>query len=165
MRMRFGRSADLYNSNSLAWVCVLAPGGVDDQAWAVRLAKKRVGTDPRGAGWTDAHLNTLGAALYRAGRFDDAVARLKDAIKAGRGEGLPQDWLFLAMAYARKGRDKQARKCLQRAIRNIERSGRGKAPGGLPPWTTRAENQILRLEAEAVVNGTSRKGAPATGRG
>jgi WD40 repeat protein/tetratricopeptide (TPR) repeat protein len=152
LRKRFGRSADLYNANALAWVCVLAPGGVDDPAWAVRLAQKRVGTDRRGAGWTDAHLNTLGAALYRAGRFAEAVARLKDAIQAGRGKELSQDWLLLAMAYARLGNAKQARQCLKRAARDIKRGGRGNAPGGLPGWTTRVECRILRLEAERVVH-------------
>jgi WD40 repeat protein/tetratricopeptide (TPR) repeat protein len=163
LRQRFGRSGDVYNANSLAWICVLAPGGVDDPAWAVGLARQRVGTDPRGAGWTDAHLNTLGAAHYRAGQFDEAVARLKDAIAAGRGEGLPQDWLLLAMAHARGGHDKQARTCLERVVRKLDRIDRVTAPGSLPAWTTRVECRILRLEAERVVNGMGPSG-PGEGR-
>jgi WD40 repeat protein/tetratricopeptide (TPR) repeat protein len=159
LRKRFGRSGDIYNANSLAWICVLAPGGVDDPAWAVELARSRVGADRRGAGWTDAHLNTLGTALYRAGRFDEAVARLKDAIEAGRERALPQDWLVLAMAHARAGRDAEARKCLARAVRDIERSGGGKAVGGLSQWTTRLEIRVLRAEAERVVNGTGPSGS------
>jgi tetratricopeptide (TPR) repeat protein len=158
LRKRFGRSSDLYNGNSLAWICVLAPGGTDDPAWAIRLAHERVGTDPKGTGWTNAHLNTLGAALYRAGRFEEAIARLKDSIEAGRGDGLPQDWLFLAMAHARRGNAKQARKCLERATRDIDRGVRNNAPGGLAPWTTRVEYRILRLEAEGIVNGMSPSG-------
>jgi WD40 repeat protein/serine/threonine protein kinase/tetratricopeptide (TPR) repeat protein len=155
LRKRFGRSSDTYNANTLAWICVLAPGGVDDPAWAVGLARDRVGTDPRGAGWTDAHLNTLGAALYRAGRLEEAVARLKDAIEAGRGEGLPQDWLFLAMAHARAGRDQEARKCLAHATQRIDRIEKVK----VPPWTTGVEHRVLRLEAERVVNGTGPSGS------
>jgi len=164
LRKRFGQTGDVYNVNSLAWPCLLAPGGVDDPAWAIRLAKERVGTDPKGAGWTNAHLNTLGAAFYRAGQFDEAITWLKNSIAAGAGVGLPQDWLFLAMAHARSRHDKEARKCLERAVREIDRSITGNGPGGLPPWTTRVECRVLRLEAEHVVKGLSLSGTGAKSR-
>jgi WD40 repeat protein/serine/threonine protein kinase/tetratricopeptide (TPR) repeat protein len=153
LRERFGKSADVYNDNTLAWTCVLAPGGTDDPAWAVRLAQERVGTDPKGPGWTNAHLNTLGASLYRAGRFAEAIDRLKQAIEAGRGQGIPEDWLFLAMAHARLGHDEEARQCLKRATQRIEQALKPNAPP--QPWTTLVEHRVLLLEANRVVNGIS----------
>jgi WD40 repeat protein/tetratricopeptide (TPR) repeat protein len=151
LREAFGRTSDLYNANSLAWICVLGPGGAKDPAWAVRLAEQRVGKDPKGAGWTNAHLNTLGAALYRAGRYDETISRLNDARRAGHGKGTMFDWLFLAMAHARKGQTDAARKWLDEAVREIDRLAAIKVPGSQFPWTARAESQALRREAEALL--------------
>jgi WD40 repeat protein/tetratricopeptide (TPR) repeat protein len=170
LRRRFGKSSDVYNANSIAWICVLAPGGTDDPAWAIRRAEARVGTDPKGAGWTDAHLNTLGVALYRAGRYSEAITRLNQAVQAGQQKGIPQDWLFLAMAHARLGHEGQARKCLARAVREMDRlEGREpeSASSNMPAWPTRLENQLFRREAERVVNDKvpSGPGEGQTGKG
>jgi hypothetical protein len=56
----------------------------------------------------------LGAALYRAGRIDEAIARLDESVQAFGG-GVPQDWVFLAMAHHRKGRTDEARRWLEKA--------------------------------------------------
>jgi tetratricopeptide (TPR) repeat protein len=158
LRERFGKSCDVYNANSLAWICVLAPGGTDDPAWAIRVAEERVGTDPKGTGWTDPHLNTLGVALYRAGKYAEAVTRLDQAVQASRQGGMLQDWLFLAMAHYRLGHTDEARKWLKKAADEIDRLGSAGDPGGtspLPWWTNRLEYQLFRREAERVVNGTA----------
>jgi WD40 repeat protein/tetratricopeptide (TPR) repeat protein len=166
LRERFGRSADLYNANTLAWICVLAPGGTDDPAWPIRLAEERVGTDPKGAGWTDAQLNTLGVALYRAGKYPEAVARLDQAVQASRGEGMVQDRLFLAMAHYRLGHTDEARKWLKKAADELDRLGiaSDSATAAALPWTTRLEYQLFRREADRVVNGTAPPGS-GEGRG
>jgi tetratricopeptide (TPR) repeat protein len=155
LRRRFGKSSDVYNDNSIAWICVLAPGGTEDPGWAIRLAEARVGTDPKGAGWTDAHLNTLGVALYRAGRYSEAITRLNQAVQAGLQKGMLQDWLFLAMAHARLGHESEARQWFTKAVRELDRlrSGGLKSDSpSLPVWTTRLEYQLFRREAERVVN-------------
>jgi tetratricopeptide (TPR) repeat protein len=164
LREQFGKTCDPYNANSLAWVCVLAPGGADDPAWPIRLAEERVGTDPKGPGWTDAHLNTLGAALYRADKYAEAVVRLGQAVQASRQGGLPHDWFYLAMAHARLGHAGEARKCLDTAKRAMDPPGSSGGTAAAPiPWTTRLEYQLLRREAERVVNGTAPPG-PGDGR-
>src|SRR5262249_12120349 len=140
---------------NVAWPCVLGPGGTKDPAWAVGLAEQRVGTDPKGAGWTWAHLNTLGAALYRAGRYDEAIARLNDACRAAGGKGTLLDWLFLALPRARKGDAATARKWLDEAVREIDRLAAKKVPDAQFPWTSRAESQVLRREAEELLPKTA----------
>ena len=59
-------------------------------------------------------LNTLGAALYRAGRSDEAIARLDESVKASGGNGAPADWVFLAMAHHKKGNGEEARRWLEK---------------------------------------------------
>ncbi len=62
-------------ANWAAWACVLAPDTIADWPTAIALANKAVQSDPKSA----MYLNTLGAVLYRAGRFDEALARLSEA--------------------------------------------------------------------------------------
>ena len=45
----------------------------------------------------------LAPALYRAGRFEEAIRRLDEGIGGQDGQGLPQNWAFLAMAHAVSG--------------------------------------------------------------
>jgi Flp pilus assembly protein TadD len=66
-------------------------------------------------------LNTLGAALYRAGRFDEAIRRLEEGLQS-RGGGNPADWPLLAMADHRLGHRDQAR--LRAIFRGLTEIGR-----------------------------------------
>jgi hypothetical protein len=59
-------------------------------------------------------LNTLGAALHRAGRFQEAISRLEEGIRKRDGTSLPQDWAFLSMAHQRLGHRREARRWLDR---------------------------------------------------
>ena len=82
---------------------------------AVRLAESALQReDPKSPNHPD-RLNTFGAALYRAGRFEEAIRRLEKAIQArGSGHGAPIDWPFLAMAHHRLGQRDQAWHWLER---------------------------------------------------
>jgi hypothetical protein len=59
-------------------------------------------------------LRALGAALYRAGRVDEAITRLDESVKVSGGAGAPQDWVFLAMAHHKKGKADDARRWLEK---------------------------------------------------
>jgi tetratricopeptide (TPR) repeat protein len=102
-------------------------------------------------------LNTLGAALYRAGRLEDAVQRLSEAVRAHGRDGTYADWLFLAMAHQRLGHAAEARRWLEKAVRWLDRAGwsRPTDVGSSPNWQVRQEAQLLRQEAEALVNGAA----------
>jgi tetratricopeptide (TPR) repeat protein len=138
----FGTSTDPYIGNDVAWDCLLAPGAVADREAPVRLAELAVNGAPAAA--KPAYLNTLGAALYRAGRFEAAIRRLEESIRKRGGESLPQDWVFLAMAHHRLGHDTEARRWLDRL--------RAHRPNEDPSanWNE-LEIRLLRSEVEALI--------------
>jgi WD40 repeat protein/serine/threonine protein kinase len=139
---RFGSTTDAQTSNNVAWYCTLAPGSVADSETPVRLADVALkGFPPHQKHFA---LNTLGAALYRAGRFEDAIRRLEEGIQLQAGQSLPQDWVFLAMAHHRLGHHDEARRWLDR-FQNYQPS-----PDVSQFWTE-LEIRLLRSEAEAVV--------------
>src|SRR5262249_24109214 len=89
-------------------------------------------------------LNTLGAALYRAGRFAEAQRRLDEGNQKRKGKSLEVDWVFLAMAHHRLGHHDEARRWLDRF--------RDRSPKLDPSAFWREfEIRLLRTEAEAVV--------------
>src|SRR5262249_32102425 len=89
-------------------------------------------------------VTTLGAALYRAGRYDQAIGRLEEAIRARGGQGRPRDWAFLALAHHRLGHRAEARGWLRRL--------REHRPSEDPArFWDELEIRLLRSEAEAVV--------------
>jgi tetratricopeptide (TPR) repeat protein len=117
----FGDTDNVHNCNSIAWVCVLAPEAVVDYQSVVILAERAVaGSHTVAPVHQQAMLNTLGAALYRARRFDEAVARLNDAIAVHPKGGTAGDWLFLSMAHARSGDRAAARQWYDKAASWIE---------------------------------------------
>ena len=108
---------------------------------------------PAGRGWPSRRqrsatrpddLNTLGAALYRAGRFDEAIRRLEESIRLPGGESRPEDWAFLAMAHHRLGHRDEARPLARPAAGSS-------AQHGPDPVLDELEIRLLRSEAEAVI--------------
>jgi serine/threonine protein kinase/WD40 repeat protein len=98
-------------ANELAWSLVAMPGRGDPEE-AVRSARKAVDLDPANPDYT----NTLGVALYRAGRLAEAAAILKR--NASRNYPMTgYDWVFVAMCQGRIGRAEDARKALTQALR------------------------------------------------
>jgi hypothetical protein len=82
--------------------------------------------------------------LYRAGRPDQAIGRLEEAIRARDGVGVPADWAFLAMAHDRLGHRDAARRWLDRL--------REHQPSMAPDqFWYELEVRLLRSEAEAVI--------------
>jgi WD40 repeat protein/Tfp pilus assembly protein PilF len=133
--------------NTIVWTCALGPDGVAEPARLVELQEKITRAAPRNY----ALANTLGAALYRAGRLQEAVKQFEVAVRLhGRG-GFPGDWLFLAMAHHRLG-NKEGKEWLERSVKwmdqfipTVPRSGRRQ------PWGAVLELRLLRQEAEKVL--------------
>jgi WD40 repeat protein len=109
-------------ASSAAWVCCLGPGGADDPGAVVALAEKAVAAMPRYYGY----LNTLGTALLRAGRPEEAVRRLEEALKL-LGRDAILDQLLLALAHQALGRREEARRWLAGAQSWMDRY---RAPAG-----------------------------------
>jgi tetratricopeptide (TPR) repeat protein len=116
-----------YASNSVAWMRAMSsdPGLRDS---AVALARRATELAPdRQTYW-----NTYGIALYRAGKWNDALGILDRSIALG---GDAYDWFFVAMAKHRLGSE-DARAAYDKAVAWMERQ----APG---------DEELKRFRAEA----------------
>jgi Flp pilus assembly protein TadD len=139
---RFRMTTDPMIANNVAWSSVMAAGEEPDLSEAVRLAELAVNgaSEPMKA----ATLNTLGAALYRAGRFAEAVRRLDEGIQKRKGVSEEVGWVFLALAHHRLGHHDEARRWLDWF--------RDRSPNLDPSaFWGELEIRLLRTEAEAVV--------------
>jgi tetratricopeptide (TPR) repeat protein len=140
---RFHEPLTSEESNEVAWQCAIGPYAVADPESPVRLAESALERLDRKNPDYPSVLNTLGATLYRAGRFEEAIRRLEEAIQVRGGEH-PGDWPFLAMAHQRLGHRVEARRWLER-LRGFQPSA-DPDQFGVELWI-----RLLRSEAEAVV--------------
>jgi Flp pilus assembly protein TadD len=146
MLQRFGTTDDAHQANSIAWACILAPDAVADPKRVVALAQTAVaGSNKLAPVHQQAMLNTLGAAHYRAGQFESAIARLNEAARTHPQGGTAGDWFFLAMAHAQLGNQAQADRCYDRAI-----SWKAENQPAIQKNRRLAE-EVSRFEAEAAV--------------
>src|SRR5262249_37664180 len=139
-------TTNLAFGNTVVWPCALTPDAVADPGVPVRLAedalKLHAVTEREGSD----RLRILGAALYRAGRFTEAIRTLEERHR-GRGDGGdPQGFAFLALAYHRLGHRAEARRWLDKLA-----AYRPKETGDLS-WDD-VEIRILRREAESLILG------------
>jgi WD40 repeat protein len=141
---RFGNATDPAQANGVAWSCVLVPDAVTDREAPIRLAEAAL------AKWSEAGagdvLNTLGAALYRAGRFEEAIRRLEESIKTRGDEGVPKGFAFLAMAHHRLGHLGDAKHWLDKLIA-------WQVDEATSSWDE-LQIRILRREAETLILGS-----------
>jgi tetratricopeptide (TPR) repeat protein len=139
------------------WTCVLAPNAVGDPMALANGAEKAVGKEPKDL----MSANSLGAALYRAGRYDEAARQLTRASGLDPGRtSLIYTWFFLAMTHHRLGHAPQARQWLDKALQATDRALDPSATpaggpardasdpaGGIPPaWNRRLTLELLRRE-------------------
>jgi WD40 repeat protein/class 3 adenylate cyclase len=142
---RFGNATEPAQAASVAWHCVLAPDAVSDVEAPIRLALTALAGCAEGA--RSEVLNTLGAALYRAGRYEAAIRRLNESIRIRGGASVPKQSLFLAMAHHRLGHRSEARRWLDRLENDQPKEGFEFSGGEV-------ELRILRRETEMLVSGS-----------
>jgi tetratricopeptide (TPR) repeat protein len=145
----FGRTEEAGAAHWVAWTCVLASDAVDDFNRVIELAESAVEK-----GKTDQNLGTLGAVLYRAGRFDEAVQRLSGlAAEWEQGKELPTlsspayTWFFLAMAHHQLGNADQSQRYLELAVERAEQEKAGDVK-----WNRKLTLQLLRAEVESLLD-------------
>jgi WD40 repeat protein/serine/threonine protein kinase/Flp pilus assembly protein TadD len=111
-------SSDAEGQLMTAAVATLLPDAADgkDLVRRIEAAMKKVPKEP--------YLHTCfhAAALYRAGRLEDARREFERACAEHAGGGLPWDWFFLAMIHHRQGRLAEARRWQRKARTWLENS-------------------------------------------
>jgi tetratricopeptide (TPR) repeat protein len=139
---RYGSVTNPSTANTIAWSCALVRDVVAGRETPVRLAEAALAAFPPAQ--KPVVMNTLGATLYRAGRYKEAMSRLLEGIRLRGDEGSPQDWAFIALAQFHLGQGVKARPWLERlrTYRPNESPGRS--------WDE-PEIRLLRREAEAVI--------------
>ncbi len=149
--------------NNLAWLLATGPEPLRNPAEALEHARFAADFFPD----DQTFLNTYGVALYRAGRFAEAVPVLERSLEAGQagrfleavpflersmdtGQGRRDafDLFWLAMAHHRLAHRREARDCFDRAERWMARQSNLSAED-------REELAQFRAEAEAVLSGPS----------
>jgi serine/threonine-protein kinase len=155
MLERFGNTTDAMIAHRIALECLVMPKAHNELKVPLLFAERAVEQDPKSC-W---HLLILGAAYYRAGRFEPAVERLEQALQASQ-RAIPHNlphflalrWLFLALTYHGMGQNQQARHCLEEAVQgmdtNLPKPGRGVLGEHWGDWI---RCQIVRREAEALL--------------
>ena len=97
-------------------------------------------------------LTTLGAALYRAGQFEEAIRRLDESIQTRGDGGDPRGFAFLALAHYRLGHRDEAEHWQDKLVAYRPKEGFDFSIDDV-------EVRILHREAESVILG-SRPSAP-----
>jgi WD40 repeat protein/Flp pilus assembly protein TadD len=137
---RFAQSKSVWDANYVAWGCALGPGALHNIQPAVDAARRAVQADPKNR----YARNTLGAILYRAGQYEEAVKELNESIRLNQAGGVWADFFFLAMAHHRLGKPTEAKGWLAKSTR----------PEAKPPptfWVYPLEWDLLDREAEALL--------------
>lgn len=143
---KYSSTASIDQANRIAWLCCLGPdSGVSADDY-VKLAQ-RGATDMRVPG----RLNTLGACLYRAQRYEEAIGTLNlSMMLQGRG-GLPHDWAFLALSHAAVGDVETSREYLEKTTAWLtEQKQRADNEEPVDPvysWNNRIELELFLREA------------------
>jgi len=153
---RFESSKDLFGAQQAAWAGSLAPAPAKDAARMVLAAERAALGSPE----NHARLLTLGAALFRAGRHEDAVRKLDYAIKVWGKDDTVWDWLFLSMAHHHLGASEQAKANFDRAAKWIDQRQVKGVDGTITStlfWSDRLELTLLRREAEGYLGKTPDK--------
>ncbi len=122
--------------NDEAWELANGPESTRDVEKGLLLIRQAVDLAPGEA----TYLNTLGVVQYRAGRYLQAVTTLERSLEAGHGQSAAFDLFFLAMANHRLGHREEARRCLDRGIESMGRSG---------PLTDDQVKELSAFRAEA----------------
>jgi hypothetical protein len=144
-------------ANELVGVCILTHDALPDMARLLPLARVAATRHP-------GNVRMLGAALYRAGGYGEAVQSIETAAKVYPLRA--SDWSFLAMAHHRQGHTDEARRCLARAEHWIESANQVKEDdtGRVQPawgsWEERVGFPLLLREAQQLIGPPRARGNP-----
>jgi tetratricopeptide (TPR) repeat protein len=165
MLEQLGQTKDASAANLTAFLALLLPDAVPDIQPLVRLAERAHQSDPN----SPDYLETVGAALYRAGHYAESVQRLNESASKREKSGTMWTQLFLAMSYHRLGQLTAGTAALGPPVgpgplfvaaallsgdvvaRGWLENARKQAAGSSPRWQDEVQRQYLFAEAQALL--------------
>ncbi len=152
MLKQFAKTRDAQTAHFVAWTCALAPKALADLTPAIALAENASQGGPQSAQYAQ----SLGAILYRAGRFEEAVRKLEEAEllekKGGSNSASAYTEFFMAMAHHRLHHAAEARKRFDKARDETDKALKEHEGGSVKLlWNRRLTLTLLRHEAEKLV--------------
>ncbi len=134
----------VWNALTAASLFALGHKGLDDYRLPIGWFESRLrGTPAPPPVYRHLFSSVLGGLLLRAGRMDEAIARINEGIAAAKEVELPTDWAYLAIAHAHKGQYDEARRLLDRV--------RTWRPDSTTTFWDLQEVAVLRSEAESLL--------------
>jgi tetratricopeptide (TPR) repeat protein len=161
MLKRFAQTENPKTASDVLEACVLREDALADRAVLLPLARVAAPSWHKGT-------YVLGAALYRAGRYEEAVRCFEAEAKTFRPR--VWDWAFLAMAHGRLGHADEARRCLAAAVSWMDEANAqelDELTGTRPAWGSWDEPVLCPLlvrEAEALLREAGQKPPDRVGR-
>ena len=153
-RERFAGSAVVFGRGAVVRTWLLAPDSSDDLSRPLKLAEAAVAANPK----SPPLLYTLGLTHYRCGHDAEAIRVLRRSIdEHPQWPSQALTWVGLALAHHRLGHVEEARRWLEKAHDRKGDSARhvpsSEVVGLASPFQDFGELQILRHEADALING------------
>lgn len=107
--------------------------------------------------------HALAFALYRAGKYDEALQALGSPTPSDWANGHPQNWILLALIHHQNHQPESARLWLQKADDWFAAARRQAGDGPVPVYAIDWFSVcVLRREAEGIVNALTTNAPPAT---
>ncbi len=139
------------NPDRAYWVsrtCSLTAGGVPaGDGVGIELAEKAMPL----TGSEAEILGLLGAALYRAGRYEEAEAPLQESVDSKDQVSTTWSWAFLAMTRFRLSRVDAAKKALQQAERSAAETSTKDSIDESLSWSAQHEASVLLAEVRSLL--------------
>lgn len=142
---RFESTDNAALASRVAVICKLAPKAIPNTARLISFLRPRV----KGIG------GLFGHCLYRNGEFEAAVAVLLKSIPNIQDISHIWDKYFLAMAYLRLGKQREAERWLLEANQTVNDDKTFTTR--VTRWDMRLDLELLREEAETLIHGAARR--------
>ena len=160
MLVSYAETEDKGALYTTTWACALRPATLDDYEPGIIRARRVVdlGTDTRFpliltiARYSEA----LGAVLFRAGRYNEAIKHLQVAYEAlpNRRDSLARTSYLLAMTHQRLGHTTEARMLFERANEEADKELSDQVQP--PRWDLRLTLKLFKEEAAELIGRTDK---------
>lgn len=143
---QFSQTEDPWSAHWMAWTCGLAPDATQDKEAVLAASRTSYDAHPENVSF----LNTLGAILYRQGKFERAIRQLNEASELADKAiktSPAYTWFLLSMAHQQLGQTEEALEWFTKAKRLSEVELTSESVR----WNRRLTLELFEKEAKALM--------------